>query len=194
MILFQREIENANLFAWSTLKNELCGLFKSTELTLSIIEGSYHLGVNDAICEVLGSETFLVGSLYCNHSISYMQLLGVSAKVITKQYSHPKQLVTEALTGFKKRLKSSIYMMVYTPLRYLNDKENYESQLIIGIQLLDRIIIKAVPIAGTGKEIKEKSAFIALTYLKNYLSLYKKSDASMPQTMAELPIELAIES
>jgi len=166
--LFQNELDTATVHALPKLKQSISYLFQKTQLTLGIVEASTHFSVTDTVTSIVGSDQFLIGALYCHHPLSYIQLLGVSPAALKNQHRDPKGMVNLLLLGVKKRIKSSLYCVVYNVVG--------QSQVVLGFRFLDQSIVKLVSIEGTSDEVKQKISFVALTYLKNYLVLYDKKE------------------
>jgi nicotinamide mononucleotide (NMN) deamidase PncC len=184
MTVFQSELDNATINALPKLKQSIALLLEKTKSTIAIVEAATHLTVTDTLTNVTGSDEFLMGSLYCNHPLSYIQLLGVSPSTLKNQYQDPSGLVSELLLGIKKRLKAAIYIVVYSAFCSPALKKNHNGQVILGFQFSDRSLIKKVPVMGTTEEIKRKISFATLTYLKNYLELYQQEEISVQSQYA----------
>jgi len=179
MTVFQNELDDATINALPKLKQSIALLLKKTNLTLGVVEASTYLSVTELLTTVPGNETFLIGTIYCNHPLSYIQLLGVSPATLKNRYKEPKKVVSELLIGIKKRLKAAIYLVVYSSLCSPLLKENHSGQIVLGFQFLEHSIIKSVPIMGPTETIKSKISFAALTYLKNYLLHYQDEAPAM---------------
>ena len=99
-------------------------------------------------------------------------------RALKNQHRDPKGMVNLLLLGVKKRIKSSLYCVVYNVVG--------QSQIVLGFRFLDQSIVKLVSIEGTSDEVKQKISFVSLTYLKNYLVLYDKKEMPVMEEDFEL--------
>ncbi len=168
VVIFQSELDTATITALPRLKQSISYLFQKHHLTLAIAEGSTYNAVTDVLISITGSDQFLLGALYCHHPLSYVQLMGVSPAIVKNQSKDPKLMVKALLNGIKKRIRASLYCVVYNVPG--------QSQFGLGFQFSDHIIVKLVPFEGDNEQVKQKILYTALTYLKTYLVLYDKKE------------------
>lgn len=178
MLSFQSELERSGLDISQKLKTDVSQLLIDQGFTLSVLECVPEFSILDAFVSLPSSEKFLISGLYCSHKSSYLQLLGISSGDLSKNLNHPKKMFQLLFKQFQRRIKSSVYCM-YQMNNVIADDES-KKELILGFSVVGHPVLRTIQIQKKIEEVKENVSFVTLTYLRQYLLLYKNNE--MPIT------------